>query len=58
MALVYRLTGKRDPKLVTAPDKAKLGAYLEHLAAKTNLFSVKAETHPPSEDGESRDIGA
>jgi hypothetical protein len=58
MALVYRLTGKRDPKLVTAQDKAKLGSYLEHLAAKANLFAVKAETHPPSEDGESRDIGA
>jgi hypothetical protein len=58
MALVYRLTGKRDPKLVTAQDKAKLGSYLEHLAAKANLFAVKAETHPPSEDGDSRDIGA
>jgi hypothetical protein len=58
MALVYRLTKKRDPKLLTAEDKARLDAYLDHLAAKANLFSVKAETHPTSEDGETQGIGA
>jgi len=32
MALVYRITRKREPRELTAQDKTRLAAYLGHLA--------------------------
>jgi hypothetical protein len=50
MALVYRITGKREPRALTAQDKSRLAAYLGHLAklgVRRGMGSTDADTSEP-----------